>query len=95
DELKNPVTCTSYAAFEPSLEYIVSNIPRVPFDNFEKGEREPGTQMKATGVVMSIGRTYEDSLLKAFRSLAYGVHHHALPSGEPFVFEHITALIHA
>ena len=49
DEMLNPVTGTSYAAFEPALDYVVSKIPRFPFDKFEKGERHLGTQMKATG----------------------------------------------
>ncbi|UEX89382.1 carbamoyl-phosphate synthase large subunit [Staphylococcus ratti] len=95
DEMKNPVTGTSYAAFEPSLDYIVSKIPRFPFDKFEKGERELGTQMKATGEVMSIGRTYEESLLKAIRSLEYGVHHLGLPNGESFDLDYIKARIKA
>lgn len=84
DEMMNPVTGTSYAAFEPALDYVVSKIPRFPFDKFEKGERVLGTQMKATGEVMAIGRTYEESLLKAIRSLEYGVHHLGLPNGEDF-----------
>lgn len=95
DEMKNPVTGTSYAAFEPSLDYIVSKIPRFPFDKFEKGERELGTQMKATGEVMSIGRTYEESLLKAIRSLEYGVHHLGLPNGESFDLDYIKSRIKA
>ncbi|MGV3243751.1 carbamoyl-phosphate synthase large subunit [Staphylococcus sp. 11261D007BR] len=95
DEMKNPVTGTSYAAFEPSLDYIVSKIPRFPFDKFEKGERELGTQMKATGEVMSIGRTYEESLLKAIRSLEYGVHHLGLPNGESFDLSYIKERINA
>ncbi|REH96801.1 carbamoyl-phosphate synthase large subunit [Staphylococcus felis] len=95
DEMKNPVTGTSYAAFEPSLDYIVSKIPRFPFDKFEKGERELGTQMKATGEVMSIGRTYEESLLKAIRSLEYGVHHLGLPNGESFDLDYIKERINA
>lgn len=95
DEMKNPVTGTSYAAFEPSLDYIVSKIPRFPFDKFEKGERELGTQMKATGEVMSIGRTYEESLLKAIRSLEYGVHHLGLPNGESFDLSYIKERIKA
>ncbi|HCY1838737.1 TPA: carbamoyl-phosphate synthase large subunit, partial [Staphylococcus aureus] len=60
-----------------------------PFDKFEKGERELGTQMKATGEVMAIGRTYEESLLKAIRSLEYGVHHLGLPNGESFDLDYI------
>ncbi|MCO4326993.1 carbamoyl-phosphate synthase large subunit [Staphylococcus agnetis] len=95
DEMKNPVTGTSYAAFEPALDYVVSKIPRFPFDKFEKGERELGTQMKATGEVMLIGRTYEESLLKAIRSLEYGVHHLGLPNGESFDLDYIKARIQA
>ncbi|TDL98757.1 carbamoyl-phosphate synthase large subunit [Macrococcus brunensis] len=89
DEMLNPVTGTSYAAFEPALDYVVSKIPRFPFDKFEKGERVLGTQMKATGEVMAIGRTYEESLLKAIRSLEYGVHHLGLPNGEEFEMDFI------
>ncbi|WP_380570638.1 carbamoyl-phosphate synthase large subunit [Staphylococcus hyicus] len=95
DEMKNPVTGTSYAAFEPALDYVVSKIPRFPFDKFEKGERELGTQMKATGEVVSIGRTYEESLLKAIRSLEYGVHHLGLPNGESYSLDYIKERIKA
>ncbi|MDT3894861.1 carbamoyl-phosphate synthase large subunit, partial [Staphylococcus arlettae] len=89
DEMLNPITGTSYAAFEPALDYVISKIPRFPFDKFEKGERILGTQMKATGEVMAIGRTYEESLLKAIRSLEYGVHHLGLPNGETYDLEYI------
>lgn len=89
DEMLNPVTGTSYAAFEPALDYVISKIPRFPFDKFEKGERVLGTQMKATGEVMAIGRTYEESLLKAIRSLEYGVHHLGLPNGESYELDYI------
>ncbi|MGN5882119.1 carbamoyl-phosphate synthase large subunit [Staphylococcus simulans] len=89
DEMLNPVTGTSYAAFEPALDYVISKIPRFPFDKFEKGERVLGTQMKATGEVMAIGRTYEESLLKAIRSLEYGVHHLGLPNGESYDLDYI------
>jgi len=82
DEMKNPVTGTSYAAFEPALDYIVSKIPRFPFDKFEKGDRTLGTQMKATGEVMAMGHTFEESMLKAVRSLEYGVNHLALPKDQ-------------
>ncbi|WP_430596482.1 carbamoyl-phosphate synthase large subunit [Enterococcus sp. DIV0210g] len=75
DEMKNPVTGTTYAEFEPALDYVVAKIPRWPFDKFEDGERLLGTQMKATGEVMAIGRTIEESLLKAVRSLEIGTHH--------------------
>ena len=89
DEIINPVTKNSYACFEPSLDYVVSKIPRFPFDKFEKADRLLGTQMKATGEVMAIGRTYEESLLKAIRSLEYGVHHLGLPDGNDFKLEYI------
>ncbi|GGD18792.1 carbamoyl-phosphate synthase large subunit [Pontibacillus salipaludis] len=72
DEIKNPVTETSYALFEPALDYVVSKIPRWPFDKFIKGHRILGTQMKATGEVMAIGRNFEESMLKAVRSLEIG-----------------------
>lgn len=75
DEMKNPVTETTYAEFEPALDYVVAKIPRWPFDKFETGERRLGTQMKATGEVMAIGRNIEESLLKAVRSLEIGTHH--------------------
>jgi carbamoyl-phosphate synthase large subunit len=79
DELKNPVTGETYACFEPTLDYVVSKIPRWPFDKFVSANRKLGTQMKATGEVMAIGRTLEESLLKAVRSLEIGLDHIALP----------------
>lgn len=63
------------ASFEPALDYVVTKIARFPFDKFEKASRKLSTQMKATGEVMSIGRTMEESLLKAVRSLETGVNH--------------------
>ncbi|MBB6452988.1 carbamoyl-phosphate synthase large subunit [Salirhabdus euzebyi] len=69
DEMKNPVTGNTYACFEPALDYIVTKIPRWPFDKFIAANRKLGTQMKATGEVMAIGRTFEESILKAVRSL--------------------------
>ncbi len=69
DEIKNPVTGTTYAEFEPALDYVVCKIPRWPFDKFPKADRVLGTQMKATGEVMAIGRTAEEALQKAVRSL--------------------------
>ncbi|SUN80328.1 carbamoyl phosphate synthase large subunit [Streptococcus milleri] len=79
DEMINPVTGTTYAMFEPALDYVVAKIPRFPFDKFEHGERRLGTQMKATGEVMAIGRNIEESLLKACRSLEIGVYHNEMP----------------
>ncbi|MFB1049635.1 carbamoyl-phosphate synthase large subunit [Paraliobacillus sp. JSM ZJ581] len=69
DEIKNPITKTTFAAFEPALDYVVTKFPRFPFDKFTTGNRTLGTQMKATGEVMAIGRTFEESFLKAIRSL--------------------------
>ncbi len=69
DEVKNPVTKTTYAQFEPALDYVVVKIPRWPFDKFSKADRRLGSQMKATGEVMGIGRTAEEALLKAIASL--------------------------
>lgn len=69
DEIKNPITKTTFASFEPSLDYVVCKLPRWPFDKFENANRLLGTQMKATGEVMSLGRTMEEAILKAVRSL--------------------------
>ncbi len=73
-EMKNPVTGKTVACFEPALDYVVTKIPRWPFDKFESANRKLGTQMKATGEVMAIGRNFEESLLKAVRSLETGVY---------------------
>ncbi|MGX6977820.1 carbamoyl-phosphate synthase large subunit [Vagococcus elongatus] len=75
DEIRNPVTETTFAVFEPTLDYVVAKIPRWPFDKFEKGERHLGTQMKATGEVMAIGRNLAEATLKAVRSLELGTTH--------------------
>jgi len=69
DEIPNRVTGVTRAAFEPALDYVVVKIPRWPFDKFPTMDRHLGTQMKATGEVMAIGRTFEEALLKAIRSL--------------------------
>ncbi|OYT75438.1 MAG: carbamoyl phosphate synthase large subunit [Armatimonadetes bacterium JP3_11] len=72
DEIRNPITGTS-AAFEPALDYCVVKLPRFPFDKFPTGDRTLGTQMKATGEVMAIDRTFEGALMKAVRGLEVGV----------------------
>ena len=69
DEIKNPITGLTYAAFEPAVDYVVLKIPRWPFDKFSLADRRLGTQMKATGEVMAIDRTFEGALMKAVRSL--------------------------
>ena len=69
DEIPNAVTEKTMAAFEPALDYCVVKIPRWPFDKFPTGDRTLGTQMKATGEVMAIDRTFEAAFQKAVRSL--------------------------
>lgn len=68
------------ACFEPALDYVVTKIPRFPFDKFTEADHSLGTQMKATGETMSIGRCFEESLLKAVRSLENGTVHLRLPA---------------
>ena len=63
------------ASFEPALDYVVTKMPRFPFDKFSDANNRLGTQMKATGETMSVGRTFEESLLKGIRSLEIGVYH--------------------
>ena len=69
DELSNYVTQTTSACFEPTLDYVVVKFPKWPFDKFRTASRKLGTQMKATGEVMSIDRTFESALLKALTSI--------------------------
>ena len=69
DEIINDVTKETPASFEPAVDYVVTKIPRWPFDKFVKANKSLTTSMKSTGEVMAIGRSYEESLLKAIRSL--------------------------
>jgi len=69
DEIRNDITKETPASFEPSIDYVVAKIPRWPFDKFKGINKQIGVQMKSTGEVMSIGRTIEESLHKAIRSL--------------------------
>jgi len=75
DEVMNPITGKTYACFEPSIDYIVTKFPRWPFDKFKTANRKLGSQMKSTGEVMSLGRSFEESLLKAVRSLELDFDH--------------------
>lgn len=93
DEIINPVTGVSYACFEPSLDYIVTKIPRWPFDKFNSANRKLDTQMKATGEVMAIGRTFEESILKAVRSLEIKAFHIELPYLKDETDEHLLTRI--
>src|SRR5579884_1339509 len=72
EDIPNPITGQTSAAFEPALDYVVVKIPRWPFDKFASGDRTLGTQMKATGEVMAIDRSFEAALQKAVRSLEFG-----------------------
>jgi carbamoyl-phosphate synthase large subunit len=84
DEIRNQVTGKTVAAFEPALDYVVVKIPRWPFDKFPLADRALGTQMKATGEVMAIDRTFEAALQKAMRGLELRADAlQALPGDEP------------
>ncbi|WP_407413853.1 carbamoyl-phosphate synthase large subunit [Methanobrevibacter sp.] len=72
DEIKHDITKETPASFEPAIDYVVIKIPRWPFDKFKGVSREVGVQMKATGEVMAIGRTFEEAFQKALRSLDMG-----------------------
>lgn len=72
DEIRNPVTGTTSACFEPTIDYVVMKIPRWPFDKFNRADRILGSQMKATGEVMAIDRCLEAALSKAIRSMEIG-----------------------
>ncbi|MDQ0256957.1 carbamoyl-phosphate synthase large subunit [Evansella vedderi] len=74
DEILNPITANTYASFEPALDYCVVKLPRFPFDKFSEGDRTLGTQMKATGEVMAIDRSFEGALNKALRSMEMNAH---------------------
>ena len=72
DEIRNDITKETPASFEPAIDYVVIKIPRWPFDKFKGVTRQVGVQMKATGEVMAIGRTFEEAFQKALRSLDMG-----------------------
>lgn len=91
DEIRNAVTGKTYACFEPSLDYLVLKYPRWPFDKFASGDRALGTQMKATGEIMAINRTFEGALLKAIRSLEIGLDYLALPGAEALSRDELAA----
>jgi carbamoyl-phosphate synthase large subunit len=94
DEIPNAVTLKTPACFEPTLDYVVVKFPRWPFDKFAFADRILGTQMKATGEVMAIDRSFESALLKAIRSLEIGLHGLYLPALKDVPLEEIRAAIH-
>lgn len=81
------------ACFEPTLDYVVTKVPRFPFDKFTSADNKLSTQMKATGEVMSIGRTIEEGLLKAVRSLEIGVSHIYMSKFDDFSSEKLLEYI--
>ncbi len=81
------------ASFEPTIDYVVTKFPRFPFDKFTTANRSLATQMKATGEVMSIGRTFEESLLKSIRSLENKVNHLELKSLKNLTVEELMDFI--
>lgn len=92
DEIINPVTNTNYATTEPTIDYVVLKLPRFPFDKFQTADRRLGTQMKATGEVMAIGRNFEEGLLKAVRSIEMKTSHidlKDLPDSDEELFEKV------
>ena len=90
DEIK---IANTYGAFEPTIDYVVTKMPRFPFDKFTNANNTLSTQMKATGEVMSIGRTVEESLLKAVRSLETGVNHLYLKKFDSFTDDELLRYI--
>ena len=82
DEIKNDVTGKTYACFEPALDYIVVKLPKWPFDKFVYAKRKLGTQMKATGEVMSIAPTFEMAMMKAVRGAEIGLDTLNMPAME-------------
>jgi len=80
DEISNAITGKTTACFEPAIDYVVIKVPRWPFDKFVLGDRRLGTQMKATGEVMAIDRTFEAAFLKAIRCLELGISGVNLPA---------------
>ncbi len=93
DEIPNQVTGLTKAAFEPALDYVVVKIPRWPFDKFSTINRRLGTQMKATGEVMAIGRSFPEALLKAIRSLDLPARGLQLPEAAGWTDTEVASLV--
>ena len=94
DEIVNAVTGTTYAAFEPALDYVAVKFPKWPFDKFVYAQKELGTQMKATGEVMAIADTFEEALLKAVRGAEIGLSDLNLPRLAQKSNEEIREMLH-
>ena len=94
DEIVNAVTGTTYACFEPSVDYLVVKFPKWPFDKFVYAKRTLGTQMMATGEVMSIGTSFENAMMKAVRSVELGLDTFNLPKFADKTKEELLELLH-
>ena len=94
DEIVNAVTGTTYACFEPAIDYLVVKFPRWPFDKFVYAKRTLGTQMKATGEVMSIGTSFESAIIKAVRGAELKLDTLNLPKLEDRTDDEIVELLH-
>ena len=95
DEIINAVTGTTYAAFEPAIDYIALKLPKWPFDKFVYAKKDLGTQMKATGEVMSISDNFEDALMKAVRGAELGLNSLELPKLQNLSNGEIKDLLHS
>ncbi len=93
DEIVNAVTGNTFAAFEPTLDYVAVKFPKWPFDKFVYARKELGTQMKATGEVMAIADTFEEALLKAVRGAEIGLDSLELPRLQMKTEEELRALL--
>ena len=82
DEIPNDITRLTPASFEPTIDYVVTKVPRWAFEKFPQADRTLTTQMKSVGEAMAIGRTFKESFLKAFRSLEHGTVRPAVRPGE-------------
>ena len=94
DEIVNAVTGTTYACFEPALDYLVVKFPKWPFDKFVYAKRTLGTQMKATGEVMAIGTSFEQGIMKAVRSIELGLDSLTMPTLAAKSDEEILEMLH-
>ncbi len=94
DEIPNAVTEKTFAAFEPTLDYVAVKLPKWPFDKFVYAKRELGTQMKSTGEVMAIADTFEDALIKAVRGAEIGLSDLNLPKLKSLSDSQVYDLLH-
>ncbi|MDD6032314.1 MAG: carbamoyl-phosphate synthase large subunit, partial [Oscillospiraceae bacterium] len=94
DEIINAVTGTTYACFEPAIDYLVVKFPKWPFDKFVYAKRTLGTQMKATGEVMAIGTSFEQGIMKAVRGIELGLDTLTLPDFELLTDAEVEEMLH-